>query len=412
MCSVMSTSYKIIMEDVNYAWPVTAINRDDLLAFQNWLSSWHNKNERKMVYVWGAGIRGTEFGIFLKKNNIFDFLFVDNNIVKQKGHIDGVAIVSPSTAVANVKNKEAIILISTESDEGIIHQLQDEKLVYGQDFFTAKNLEYEHYVDEFMRRDKSKCVVMGDCLFSSISLLDNDYDNLADMMKKALGYENCKVLYMHGMGLRSYYNIFRMLCHNIGFPQSLEIMINFETLTGRQHVLPRSQHNMLFHLLDDKLNYKDEEWIEYLNIVDERSQNIQIEMSHSSKRLTPEQERDMKNRNYLRLNYMYKLDVQTEGLVYFRKLVDFSKQNNVEIIPFVPPVNYELGQKYFGEKFNDMYNSNLMVLKELIDGLDIELEDLSHVFTSNYFAEEDTTDESVNERGRRYLRDRLVGRIK
>lgn len=399
------------MKGINYAWSVSAVNRDDLTAFEKWLKQSKGKIKDKLIYIWGAGIRGTEFGIFLKRSGINGFFFVDNNPDKQGGHIDGALIVSPDEAIKHVRDNKAVILISTELDIGIKEQLQKEGMVFEQDFFTASNLEYEHYVDEFIRESSVSYIIMGDCMFSGISLYDENNANLSDMIKSDLGVDRCKVLYMHGMGIRSYYNIFRMYCLNKGFPKSLEIMVNFETLTGRQHLLPRSQHNVLFHMLDEVLDIKDDEWTEYLGVVDERAENNQIEMSHRSNKLTLEQERDMKNRNYLRMNYMYKLDTQTEGLVYFRKLVDFAKQNGVDIVPFIPPVNYELGIRYFGDRFEDMYNENMGKIKEIVDGLGLTLEDYSHIFTPEYFAETDTTDESLNEHGRKRIKERLIERL-
>ena len=396
------------MKDINYAWSVSAINRDDLTAFEKWYSVYENEYSDKEICIWGAGIRGTEFGVFLKWHDNDRFVYVDNNEEKWEGHIDGALIMSPQEGMQKVKSGEAIILISTENYQGIKNQLEDYGLEFNKDFFIAHNFEYENYVKEFNREANCKYMVMGDCLFSGISIQDSCRVNLAEMIREELGEDKCRVLYMHGMGIRSYYNIFKLYCESHDFPECIEIMINFDTLTGMQHLLPRSQHSQLFDLLKENVEKTNVEFDEYINVVHERSNNIQTEMSHSSNKLTKEQEHYLKNRNYLKINYMYELDEKVEGLVYFRKLYEYATLNGIKVIAFIPPLNYQFGKEIVGDKLEEAYGKNLEKVKNMTSELGIELIDFSHSLTSDYFAEVDTTDESVNEKGRAYICSRLV----
>jgi len=400
------------MKDINYAWSVSAINRDDLLAFEEWYSLYEAKHFDKDICIWGAGIRGTEFGIFIKRHNNDRFVYIDNNKEKWEGHIDGAPIISPDEGVKFVKNRTHVILISTENYQGIKEQLESYDLIFDKDFFVAHNFEYENYVKEFNRKPDCKYMIMGDCLFSGISIRDTCRENLAEMIKGVVGKSQCKVLYMHGMGIRAYYNIFRLYCENHTFPECVEVMINFEMLTGKQHLLPRSQHSHLFELLKDGVENINEEFEEYLEVVKDRSNNIQTEMSHSSKKLTKEQEQYLKNKNYLKINYMYDLDEEVEGLLYFEKLYKYAYENGIKVVAFIPPLNYILGQQIFGDKLENAYNRNLDKIKKIMSKLGVELIDFSHSLTCDYFAEIDTTDESLNEKGREYICRKLVKLLK
>lgn len=399
------------MGSVNYAWDVSAINRDDLIAFEEWYSIYEKYYYDKEICIWGAGIRGTEFGIFLKRHENNKFIYLDNNKEKWGGNIDGVPIISTEIGIGKVKSKTAIILIATENYKSIKDQLENVGLVVNKDIFIAHNYEYENFVKEFNKENNCKTIVMGDCLFSGISIKDKNNKNLAEMMRSKLGESECKVLYMHGMGIRSYYNIFKLYCENYPFPKCIEVMINFETLTGKQHLLPRSQHSQLFDLLKNSVRNINEEFLDYINVVNKRSDNIQIEMSHASKNLTKEQEKYLKTRNYLKINYMYELDTEVEGLVYFRKLCEYANSNGIKVIAFIPPLNYQLAESIFGNKLEELYNKNLKKINALTDSLGIELIDLSHSLTSDYFAEVDTTDESVNEKGRIFVCEKLSSKI-
>lgn len=404
---------RFITKDINYAWPTTAINRDDYTAFEKWHHLVKEKLSDQKLYLFGGGIRGTEFGVFAQRKGITDYLYIDNNTEKQGGHIDGHLIVPPEQAVSEAKSGQAIILIATENDEDIIAQLKESGLSENDTFYTARNLEYENYVKEFLRPGRCDVIIMGDCLFSGISLMDQDTRNLSDMLKEKIGKNHCKVLYMHGMGIRSYYHIFKLYTENFETPtgQCIEIMINFETLTGVQHLLPRSQHSRLFHLLQDHVKRVPEDFKEYVKVTDSRSENLSTEIFHKTKNLTAEQERTIQNRNYLRLNYMYQLNKDTEGLEYFKKFAQYAREREIKVIPFIPPVNYELGEMYFGKVFWEKYESNLKIVKNLTNELGLDLLDFSHTLSADFFAERDTTDESVNEKGRRLLAEALYERI-
>ena len=400
------------MSNINFAWPTSAINRDDMIAFDKWYHYYEEHFEDKIIYIWGAGIRGSEFACFLKMHDNNQFHFVDNNEEKWGGNIDGSTIVSPETAIQSVKDGDAIILISTENDKAIRVQLQSCGLIYDKDFFSASNQEYEAFVAEFCRPIHSEFVVMGDCMFSGISLNDSDQRNLAEMFRETLGDDVCKILYMHGMGIRSYYNIFKLLCENYGVPKVLAVMVNFETLTGLQHLLPRSQHSELFRMLEKRVNKKNDEFLDYIPILDERSENIQTELSYRAGKLTEEQAKLLKARNYIKLNYMYRIDPDTEGLQYLKKLIHFAKQNDVRVYPYVPPVNYELGEKIFGEQFEEAYRSNLDCVQKQMDDLGVELIDFSHALNSDCFAEPDTPDEELNIKGRNYILKALCDKMR
>ena len=60
---------------------------------------------------------------------------------------------------------------------------------------------------------------------------------------------------------------------------------------------------------------------------------------------------DAKSKVYFRVNYLYELDVETEGIQYLKKIIQLARENNIKVIPFVPPVNYELGGKNFRSGF-------------------------------------------------------------
>ena len=229
-------------QKINFAWPVTSSSKEEYVAFCEWMTAHKTMLESNEIAIWGAGIRGTEFSLFFKRTNYTKIFFVDSNKEKWGGYINEFPIVSPDTMREKIQTGKVKILISAENSKEIEEFLEEDGYKKEEDFFTVRSNLYEKYVEEFIRPYTRDVLIMGDCEFSKISLEDTDMRNLAEMLKDELGERRAKVLAMHGMGLRSHYNLLHTQIAMGMIPKILVIMINLDTLTGKQHLLTRSQH--------------------------------------------------------------------------------------------------------------------------------------------------------------------------
>ncbi len=387
----------------NFSWPVTSINREDYEAFCKWYEENEQIIHNHQVVIWGAGIRGTMFSIFFKRKGFYNLLFVDSNAQKWGGYIDEFEIISPEELEKQRESIKRIILISTENSRDIEFELEQKKYCRNKDYFIVRTDLYEKYVAEFLRDYDKKTLIMGDCEFSTISIHDKDDRNLREMILDYCGKDTTKVLAMHGMGLRAHYNIFHAQIINGMKPDCLMIMINFDTLTGKQHLLPRSQHSELLELLFMKMKKREKEFEEYIFVTKERRKQVQMEFFTGNRKKGGSTE--AKCRNYFKLNYLYDLDLSTEGIVYLKRIFEEASKEGIKVIPFIPPVNYKLGRKIYGEEFDQRYGSNVRKVKELAEGYGWRLLDMSYCLEPEMFAEPTTADETANERGR----ERIVG---
>ena len=185
----------------------------------------------------------------------------------------------------------------------------------------------------------------------------------------------------------------------------LMLMVNLDTLTGKQHLLPRSQHAGLLQELYQSIQQKDVEFEQYLQITEERSRNHQAEFFTRKSSVTARE--DVKARNYFRLNYMYDLDVHTEGMRYLEKILELAKAENIEIVVFVPPVNYVLARQLLGEIFKEQYMCNIKKIQTVVEGWHNKFLDLSFCLEPELFAMPHTADETANEYGREKLAELL-----
>lgn len=302
-----------------------------------------------------------------------------------------------------------MILISVE-DSGAIQRALDAKgYLKNHDYFAVETDAYTAYVQEFLRPYEKDLLIIGDCEFTTISMKDTRHDSLREKLYRRFGKEQTKILAMHGMGPRAEYNIFHALIAQGMKPAHLALMVNFEMLTGKQHLLPRSQHAELFKLLLEAQEAPNEEFRDYVRVTQERSKNLQMEFFTG-----PESVEGLsaaKARNYIRLNYLYDLDTTSEGVRYLEKLLDEAVSEGVKTLTFIPPFNYQMAERLLGDAYQAQYKSNQEKIHRVINAHGVRLLDMSFCLSSDLFSTPDTVTETSNDAGREIVADLLCRAI-
>lgn len=389
----------------NYAWPITAISKENYDAIVNCVKKNNDLFRNKKIMIFGAGIRGAEISVILESIGYDRILFTDNNSEKWGGVIDKYPIISVKEALS--LSKEALYLVSVEEGDSICCQLIEEGKKENKDFFYPKPDLYERFMREFRRPIKNNILIMGDCMFEVVSFDDENKDSLTEIMQDKLGYENVKLLTMHGMGLPSFYHVLKAQINCGMQPGIVVVMLNFETLTGKQHLLPRSQHTKLIREICKVSPDPDGQLAAYARLTEERVKNIQAEFFTTNKFSSKKQGNnnrgmisDSASKMFFKLNYMYKLNPEIESLQYLIKIMRLAREKDFDVIPFVPPVNYERGRELFEDKFEQAYQYNYDILENVIVSEGYKLLDLSHICTKEMFAHVSTPDETTNYDGR------------
>ncbi|RKJ51497.1 hypothetical protein D7Y09_14375 [bacterium 1XD42-1] len=397
------------MEMRNFSWLVTSIEQADYIAFCQWYQQNQERLKTHQLVIWGAGIRGTTFSLLLKEREFYNIIFVDTNPQKQGGYIDEFPIISPEELEQWRRKQNTLILVSPENSGEIQAELKAKNYQENKDYFLAESGEYEAYIKEFLRPYSQDTLIMGDCEFSTISMIDVEHSTLQEMLFQRCGLDKTKILAMHGMGLRAEYNIFHAQILQGMKPKRLVIMVNFDTLTGKQHLLPRSQHSELLKQLLSVQKNPDQEFIEYVNLTEERSQKLQMEFLGGSK-YTKELS-EVRTRNYFKLNYLYNLNIETEGIVYLIRILKEARAEGINVLPFIPPVNYQLGKRLIGNMFCQKYECNVEKVRQVIEAENFYLLDLSYCLDATLFATEMTANETSNSKGREKIADLLYEEI-
>ncbi|MCT4617937.1 MAG: hypothetical protein N4A62_00890 [Marinisporobacter sp.] len=390
----------------NFAWPVTVMPYEDYSALKECVYKHKDLLINKEIIIFGAGIRGSIFAKLMEQFGYHKLLFCDNNPDKWGGYVNQYEIQSPE--IIEEKRDNAVILISVENGYSIEKQLEKSGYIKNKTYFFVESMIYPIYMREFFRIDPIETLFLGDCGLSQISINDTNHNNLGDMIKKCLGEKRTKVLAMHGMGMRAYYNILKSQLQLGINPKVLGLMVNFEVFTGKHHLIPRTQHVNLFDKILEELQNPEFELIEYHQIIKERFNSFKLDVSSSYQGDHLENNRRM----VFRMNYMYRIKKNTEDMEYLIKILELCKDRGIVVLPFIPPVNYEYAAQCIGEKFKLAYDANCDKMKDWVREQGVELLDLSYILGSNCFADPKTIDETANGKGRQIILEEFLKALK
>lgn len=395
---------------INFAWPVTTVCKYDLKAFESFLENYGELLKKKKIVIFGAGIRGTQYSLFLKLFGYNDILFTDNNIRKMGGCINEFPIV-PVSKVIEMK-EEVVILVSLENGNVICEQLNQLGFRENEQFFYIDNHLYEAYEDEFCDSHIKDVILFGDCGITDLAIKDENQNNLGEMLTEELGEKHIKVLAIHAMGMRAYYTIFKAHCNRIYKPKSVVLMTNMEVFTGKQHLLPRSQHAKLIEQLSNVVDHKEPELDEYARVTRNRFENFTNDYFTSSEEALKEMETTTNEKIIMKMNYMFRMDMENECIVYLKKFIRFCEEEGIRLLLFIPPVNYEYAQELWGDLFKVKYEKNVGVLMDIAKEAGVEMIDFSYRLSRSGFADICTIDETLNQDGRKVIASELADKIR
>jgi hypothetical protein len=393
----------------NFAWPITTVGKYDYRALNECVEKYKGKFLGKKIVIFGAGIRGTSFSIWLSDMGYENIVFTDNNEMKIGGYINKFPILAYQDII--YMKDEIVVIVSVENGYVIMEQLEQSGFVKNENAFFIENHLNSDYVKEFSRKGDFDIVAMGDCGFTDISIKDENHDNISEILEKAVGREHIKVLAIHAMGMRAFYNIFKAHIDHISIPKKLLLMANFETFTGKQHLLPRSQHANLINLISKEIKHSDKELCEYAKVTNERFSNFRMDYFTSADSNMNVENRERNDRIVIKMNYMYSLKRDNEGIVYLEKMLNLCKKNGIEPHVFIPPVNYMYAEGLFGEAFSNAYQRNVSYLKEIVEDHNYSILDLSFILKEYQFADTHTIDETANYEGRKLVVRKLLAEL-
>lgn len=401
-------------KSTDYGYPEYMFDRNEYDILKNF---WENRKvdyEKKQMVVFGAGIRGSIFGKWLKSFGAENIIFSDNNSQKWGGTIDGIPIESPEKIREQIQNK--IIVISIESKrvvEEVERQLVEYGYSIGENIFSFPSKVYDNYIEKFKKTQSDHVLILGDCRFTFVSYKDVNTATLDDMLEEKFedGKIDAKVLSMHALCMKAQYYVIKTQIEMGLKPQKVVLPINIETYNETMPLLSSSQHYELLDKIYQLSISKEKDFEDYVEQTKQRTINPPFIFSLEEGAGT-ELMSDKKLRIFLKMSYMYAPSEDNEGTVYLRKFLELAKREDIEVYAFVPPLNYVSGKEYWGDRFIDDYNKIVSFYETILKEYDAKFLDQSYILTESEFYSKYDKNEIANYEGRKIMADSIFEFIK
>ncbi len=121
---------------------------------------------------------------------------------------------------------------------------------------------------------------------------------------------------------------------------------------------------------------------------------------------------DKNMKNQIIFGYMYGLSQQHRKVKALMETAKLLTRNNIKIIFYITPIDWETGEKYLPGEFLKQLRQNTQFIISLLSAEGVELLDISTALPSHFFYWHLYPNEHMNQRGRMYVAVQLHLRLK
>lgn len=391
-------------------WHLKSAEKELINAFTSFLSEKQHLFNQKQLYVWGASVRGTLLGIMLEDSGWNNFSYLDNDDRKWGEQIHGHSILSPD----QLKEHTGIyVIVPIEYGESLREQLVNMGLQEHHSFSILQSGINETFVEEFYRAYDNKYLILGETFLNEVVISDNNPRSMKELLWQTFGKAHTKILSMNCMGMESFYHLLKLQKELFGTPKEVWLFLNYETLTAYHHLLSRAQHADVWKLIQQQKQIISNEFTRYIRKTETRAENYQIESAYSPKRVSVDSEdaRISSQKEYLRQNMMYELDLSCEESRYLKKILEFSRENKISVMGISVPVNISLAERYWGNRFSEIYTENNDKLRGLFLNQNANFIDFGNFLSEQYFCAEVTVNDAIYTQGLELIAEELKRRM-
>lgn len=339
------------------------------------------------VFIFGAGIRGTNLLCLLRLYDVQDIFFVDNNPQKQGTEIDGCHVLSFSEA--DSYNGKHVFLCPIENGKQILEQLALTRRCENVDYFNLdfQFTDYLDIIEDIKHPMPDYSLAFGCCILSS-NLLGNKFSlSLGERLKEEILPGNCKICTLPGFSpAMNYYIIKKAIEVNKSQPRLLFLTMEISScspyaplMLGKQNYL---QHELFveqltqFTPVDDELN-------DYLQLIKERKKRY----TTVNNSMNSDDFEDVRKRVY-KLKYNYNLREDDESVIYTKKILTLANQRSIPVVLFFPPVDYMYAETVCGVEFTAKYNSIIKSIQSFLVDFSYRCIDASFIASSDDFIQQ------------------------
>jgi len=110
--------------------------------------------------------------------------------------------------------------------------------------------------------------------------------------------------------------------------------------------------------------------------------------------------------------YMFSLKNDHRKLNSLAEMKKILLENNIKPVFYITSIDYETGERYFTGEFTERLKNNVETIKSALEEDNFKVLDLSMDLKTNFFTQEKYPNEHLNEKGRKYVAEKIGEMIK
>lgn len=394
---------------INYFTPVTNTSQIVYDAMRSFIDRYQDVLQSRPIVIYGAGTRGSLLSLLLEQHGIREFFFTDQNS-NLYGHAVNTHVILNIEEIYR-RSENWFIIVTPENSEEIIHRLETSGFQKHTDFINLGGLVTGWLVGEYQKKQEKEVILLGDCGFLYCSLQDTVKKDLGCILSEEIEKEgrHTKRLTMNAITVRGLYTLLAAQLELGRRPSCVLASLDVSNFNGKQQFLPNMQHVDLFQKLYDETPLDCLK--EYLTTARERYRRFSKNAFVPKKSSTTQDPQELANKSYVRTNYMYRFNNknnENEEIQYLLKIAGLMKKNNIPILFFFLPINYQKCQAYWGETFHQRFAENKTAITEILRRQEIPVYDYSFLLDETYFKDSGTFDEAASYEGRKQVGKRMM----
>ena len=363
------------------------------------------------IVIFGCGKTGRLVAEILTKMHRPIYGYIDNDVEKQNVEINSYCVYAPT--ILDASDDFQVIVGSQQQKvcREITGQLEEKGYRRDRNYHLLEFDADAELLEAVRQPRKSYIQFFGCCLYSSIAMEDigRNTESLARMLEAALGRENTKLLALPGFSLREYYELLKMQIHMGNKPKGAVLIANMAQFMKRYQFLhDYSQHVELFEQLKQEFSIADSEYEAFLSDKRSRTESMQVRVAIKKADANVS---ERAARQKFKLKYMGEVETESEGCTYLEKLMDYCKQNRMKVLVVIAPVNYQYGQKVFGDKFNTYYDANVKLIQDMVGYANMDFLDCSYLYAEEDYPNPMQSDELGSCSGRQKIAEAVLSKL-
>ena len=362
----------------------------------------------KQLVIFGAGILGMQCYYTFRELKVDNIVFCDNNSAKWSQKIAGCRILSPEEIAG--KMEQYYIFLAIENYQQCCIQIEEMGYRPGEHYVNLTNCSERKLLNDFYNDCAAETLILGDCTVSAVSVADDEKKSLADLLYQK---DSVKILALNGLYMRAYYHLFLLSLEKMPGLRKVAILLGLDIFAEKYHLLSQNQHLSMMSELLQRSEIFAEESQAFGEEIKKRAQEKKIFQQTAPNRDSgmSQMKIEQGRRLHMRLNYLYDLKEDTESIWYLKEILKVCEERQIENFFLFMPINYEMGEHYFGDVFYQKYNAIRGILTRLITEGGGQTVDLSYLLGSDDFISLRSTNEGIREAGRKKLAAQIIANL-